>query len=117
MLRKAGYSNIKVVVVFVSDVPNQIDAVHETALNGLPFFLSHWRITSEGKDVPTAMLLGFLRGKIGFEQTREKGVSYPECIVYFFFGHVGACEMHTCLNANKPLACFYHLRCEVGCSA
>lgn len=55
----ACHGDIEVVAVLGADVADEIDTIGKTTLNGFPFLADRW-VTAESKDVPAAMLFGFL---------------------------------------------------------
>jgi hypothetical protein len=56
MLREARNSDVEIVVVLAPYVSHEIDTVHESTGDGLPFFLALWRITAQREYVPAPML-------------------------------------------------------------
>jgi hypothetical protein len=59
-LREAGHGDIKVVVVMLVNVTDEVDTMGEATLYGLPFFFSGWRVTTESEDIPAPMSFCFL---------------------------------------------------------
>jgi hypothetical protein len=61
VLGEAGDGDVEVVAVFAADVSDEVDAVDEAPLDGLPFAFTVWWVTSEGEDIATPGLLSGLK--------------------------------------------------------
>jgi hypothetical protein len=99
---------------------DEIDAVHETAFHCLPFLLPSWRIAAECQYVLAAVRFRLLLGLIWDNMRHEKlffegdGGTHTKGNIDFLLWHVGACQVHTGLEANERLACLDHFGSEFG---
>jgi hypothetical protein len=62
-LRETGDGEVEIVTVMVSYVPDEIDAMDESALCGLPGVRALGRVSSQRKHVATAVLLCILNNR------------------------------------------------------
>lgn len=60
MFRKAGNSDIEVVVVVFLDVSDEVDSMDETAFNSLPDIFTGGGVASKCQNIATSVLLGSL---------------------------------------------------------
>jgi uncharacterized membrane protein YkgB len=95
----------------------------ESAFSGGPFGRSFGRISPQSQDILASKLVSFLQKKKKeykdqyFERGKWKGGDiewYFESVVDFLSGHVGASEMHACLEAELLVGSLDELGGQVG---
>ena len=69
MFRKAGNSDIEVVIVVFLDVSDEVDSMDETPFNSLPDIFTGWRVPPKSQNIATSVLLGSL--------SQENRVCFP----------------------------------------
>ena len=116
MFWEARDSDIEVVVMVLLDMSDEIDSMDKASVDGLPNLFSSWRVPSKGENIATAVLFSGLgqENALVFRRRWEMVGTHREGYVNFFWLHVGAGEMHACLETDCSLAKLDHLRREFG---
>lgn len=60
MLGKSSDSNVEIVTIIIANVSDKVDAMYEASFDRFPLILALRRITSQGQDIATTMLLCLL---------------------------------------------------------
>jgi hypothetical protein len=116
MFWEARDSDIEVVVVVLLNMSDEVDPMDKASVDGLPNLFSSWRVPSKSENIATTVLLSGLgqENALVFRRRWEMVGTHREGYVNFFWLHVGAGEMHACLETNRSLAKLDHLRREFG---
>ena len=111
---KAGNSDIEVVAVVFLDVSNEVDSMDKATVDRLPDLFPGRRVPSKSQNIATPVLFGSLGNTSVFERRCNMVRTHRKGYVDLFGLHVGTCQMHTCLETNRPLAELDHFCCEFG---
>ena len=92
-----GHTNVEVVAVLLADIFDQVLRISEAALDSLPLLGLAGRVAAKGKDIGAAGVVGGLEGVVDLGGL-----------------HVGAGQVHACLEAVHALCDLDHLAGQVG---